>query len=108
MDVFKIPDLIRRDMLPGVKAGFVHTQNMTVAYWHFEPGAQIPLHAHPHEQVTNIIEGRFALTVDGKETIMTAGSSAAINPGLSHSGHALTKTYIIDVFYPAREDYRGL
>ena len=108
MTCIKIPDLIQHTILPGVKAGFIHTNNMTVAYWHFEPGATIPLHAHPHEQVTTIIEGEFELTVDGGSQIMTAGSALSIKPDSRHSGRAITKTYILDVFCPVREDYKRI
>ena len=32
----------------------------------FEPGATVPLHSHPHEQLGIVIEGMQALVVDGE------------------------------------------
>ena len=62
--------------------------------------------AHLHEQVTNVIEGEFELTVSGKTKILGPGSVAVIPSNTTHSGRSVTNTRVIDVFYPVREDYR--
>ena len=36
---------------------FVHSERMTFAWWRIEPGAEVPEHDHPHEQVVNVLEG---------------------------------------------------
>ena len=79
---------------------------MTFSFWNIEKGAQLPAHSHPHEQVTNIIEGRFELTVDGESKKLGPGSVVIIPPHAVHSGKAMAKSRVIDVFYPIREDYR--
>jgi len=79
---------------------------MTLAYWSFEPEVLVPDHAHPHEQVTNIVEGVFDLTVEGETHRLEAGSVFVIPPNASHSGKSITECCLIDVFYPVREDYR--
>jgi len=106
MDVFEVSDLEVRDLLEGTEARFVHGETMTVAYWRFEPGVRLPEHAHPHEQVTNVIEGEFDLTVEGETRRLRSGSVVVIPPDAQHSGRAVTDCRIIDVFHPVREDYR--
>ena len=106
MNVFELSDLETRELLEGAEARFVHGEMMTVAYWHFEPGVPLPEHAHPHEQVTNIIEGEFDLTVDGETHRLRPGSVVVIPPDAVHAGRAVTHCRIIDVFHPVREDYR--
>jgi quercetin dioxygenase-like cupin family protein len=59
-----------------------------------------------HEQVVNVIEGQFELTVEGKTTILNPGDLFVIPSNAGHTGRALTKCKVIDVFYPIREDYR--
>jgi quercetin dioxygenase-like cupin family protein len=66
----------------------------------------LPEHAHPHEQVTNVIEGVFDLTVEAETTRLRAGSAVLIPPNANHSGKSVTACRIIDVFHPVREDYR--
>jgi quercetin dioxygenase-like cupin family protein len=79
---------------------------MTVAYWDAEEGALLPEHSHPHEQVTNVVEGRLELIVAGESRVLEQGVAAIIPPHTPHSGVALTQCRIIDVFHPVREDYR--
>lgn len=95
-----------RELIPGTDVRFVHADRMTIAYWTFGPGIPFPEHSHPHEQVTNIIEGEFELTIDGVSEVLTAGGFAVIPPNAVHSGRSLTACRIIDTFAPVREDYR--
>jgi len=95
-----------RELLPGLRVRFVHSESMTLAYWNISAGADLPSHDHPHEQVVNVIEGSFELTV-GKETReLGPGDVVVIPSGISHGGKARTACRIIDVFHPVREDYR--
>ncbi len=93
-------------LLPGTKARFVHTDHMTIAYWDFEAGAELPAHQHPHEQVCTVIAGRFELTIEGHSQILEPGKVAVIPSQHLHAGRALSACQIIDTFYPVREDYR--
>jgi quercetin dioxygenase-like cupin family protein len=106
MEVLNLSEIAGRELLEGTEARFVHTDTMTVAYWRFDADAALPEHAHPHEQVTNVIEGVFDLTVEGETIRLEPGSVALIPPDAVHSGRAITDCRIIDVFHPVREDYR--
>ena len=102
----KIDDVEERVLIPGTRVRFVHSDRMTVAHWHFDPGIDLPAHSHPHDQICNVIDGEFELTVDGAPEILTAGHYRVIPPDVVHSGHSITACRIIDVFSPVREDYR--
>ncbi len=95
-----------KEPAPGYRAVFVHSENMTIAYWEVEEGAVMPEHAHPHEQVASVIEGRFELTVDGESKVLDNGYAAVIPSNTPHGGRALTHCRLIDVFHPVREDYQ--
>ena len=105
MEIIKLYEMPEREMAPGYHAKFVHSENMTIAHWNIEEGNALPKHSHHHEQVVNLIEGRFELTVDGESTILEAGSVVIIPSNVMHSGKAFTPCRIIDVFYPVRTDY---
>jgi quercetin dioxygenase-like cupin family protein len=102
-DLSKIEE---KEILPGLFVKFVHSENMSFAYWRIEKGADLPAHSHHHEQVVNVIEGEFELMVDGKPTILQADMVYIIPPHASHGGRAITDCRIIDVFYPVRDDYK--
>ena len=79
---------------------------MTTAFWHFDAGADLPMHSHHHEQVTYVQSGRIRLTV-GEETQEIAGGEGVMIPGgVTHGGHVLEDTDVIDVFNPVREDLK--
>ncbi len=106
MQIRNLAEVAGHELFPGFRAKFVHSANVTVSYWDVKAGAVLPEHAHPHEQISNVLEGEFELVVDGESCVLKADSVAVIPPDAKHSGRALTACRIIDVFYPVREDYR--
>ena len=60
-----------------------------------------------HALNVHVLEGEFELTVAGETKVLKPGQVAVIPSNVPHSGKALTKCYIIDAFYPVREDYRN-
>lgn len=106
MSFVKFESLEEKEPVPGYKAVFVHSKNMTLAYWEVEEGAVMPEHSHPHEQVASVVEGRFELTVAGETRVLGNDSAAVIPSNTPHSGKAITHCRIIDAFHPVREDYQ--
>jgi quercetin dioxygenase-like cupin family protein len=108
MDVFPLNQLKERELLPGGKARFAHSDSMTLAYWTFEAGIDLPEHTHPHEQILNVMEGTIEFTVEGDTQTVNAVSAIIIPPNATHSGKTLTACKLIDIFYPKREDFAAL
>jgi quercetin dioxygenase-like cupin family protein len=106
MKMTRIDDLEEKEVVPGIRGKFFHSDNMTVVYWNIDAGAVMPDHAHPHEQVVNVLEGEFDLKVEGKYYETKPGAVAVVPPNVEHGGKAKTNVRILDVFYPVREDYR--
>lgn len=99
-------DLPTKEPIPGFKGKFVHTDNMSVAHWRIAANSMAPIHAHPHEQITMVVEGEFELTIAGDKKVLKPGIVAVVPPDAEHSGIALTECHLIDMFHPVREDYR--
>jgi quercetin dioxygenase-like cupin family protein len=95
-----------KELIKGFRGRFVHTEKSTLVFWEIEAGAELPLHAHFHEQTTYVMEGRFELTVAGETQVYEPGLVAVIPSNVEHSGRALTPCKILDVFCPVREEYR--
>jgi len=101
-----VSELEAKEMFPGATARILHARHITIIYWDFEAGVRVPQHSHVNEQVLNVMEGTFELTVDGSMKRMEAGFAAVIPSDAPHSGRAVTACRLIDVFYPAREDLK--
>ena len=103
-----LKEINQKEIIKGYKARFVHSKNMTFAYWKIKAGSKLPEHSHIHEQVANIIKGEFKFKIgDETQIIKQNFNSIAIIPSnTKHSGIAITDCEIIDVFYPIREDYK--
>lgn len=106
MSFLNLKDCEEKNPVPGYYVRFVHTDNMTLAYWNIDAGAALPEHSHPHEQVANVIEGKFEFTLEGEKRIIEPGDVVTIPGNAKHAGKAVTDCRIIDVFYPVREDYK--
>jgi quercetin dioxygenase-like cupin family protein len=106
MPFINIDSLKEKEVFPGYHGRGIHTGKVTYMYWKVDAGAAVPEHAHMQEQVANVLQGEFELTVDGETSILEPGKVAFIPPNVKHSGRAITYCELLDVFYPEREDYK--
>jgi quercetin dioxygenase-like cupin family protein len=106
MPFIQLDDLKEREIIPGFRAVFVHTDSMTLAYWTVQSGAEMPIHSHPHEQVANVLEGEFELELEGERKLLSPGMAALIPSNAPHGGRAVTDCRLLDIFHPIREEYQ--
>jgi len=99
-------DLARKEPMTGFIGRFANGVTMTSVSWTIAAGSLLPEHAHPHEQVSHVLDGEFEMTIDGKTQRLGPGTVAFVPPNATHSGRALTDCRLIDVFHPVRDDYR--
>ena len=72
----------------------------------FEPGATVPLHSHPHEQLGMVLRGMQALVVDGEAHEMGPLEGYVLPSGVEHSAYCGPEgALVLDIFQPVREDY---
>jgi quercetin dioxygenase-like cupin family protein len=102
-NIESMPSLSPRD---GVTMWPATGTNMMINFVRIEPGAEVPLHHHPHEQGGTVIEGTILMTIDGETREMRVGDVYIAPP---HSVHGATAgpegCLVVDVFSPPREDY---
>ena len=89
-----------------VRGHYAHLERMTVGEVEVDAHTNVPMHQHPHEQVTYVLSGRFEFTVGHETTILEPGMVALIPPNTLHGGITLTACRVLDIFAPVREDYR--
>jgi quercetin dioxygenase-like cupin family protein len=68
-------------------------------------GAHVPLHSHPNEQLTYVLEGALLFRIDGREFTVRAGEVLTIPPNMPHEAFALEDTVDLDIFNPPRQDW---
>ena len=102
-----LASLPAKEILGGtIRGRYAHLEKMTIGEVELAAGVALPLHQHPHEQITCVISGRLEFTVGAETTILGPGMVALIPGGVRHGGKTLTACRVIDVFSPVREDYR--
>ncbi|MDE8555022.1 cupin domain-containing protein [Pantoea vagans] len=82
-----------------------HGGTMMAVEVHFEKGATGPLHHHPHEQLTCVLSGRFAFTIEGETREVAAGDTLYKAPNVLHGCVCLEAGVLLDTFTPQREDF---
>lgn len=89
----------------AVRGHYAHLERLTIGEVALQAGLTVPLHQHPHEQVTYVIEDRFQFTIGAETRVLEPGMVALVPGGVMHGGTTLTACRVLDFFSPAREDY---
>ena len=106
MSFIDLNEIEGKEVVPGFTGRFIHSKNMSIAFWTIKAGHSLPEHKHVHEQIANVIEGEIELVMEGKTHTLTKGTCLIIPSNVPHSGKAITDCYVVDVFYPVREDLK--
>lgn len=106
LNIMNISKIQEKEFFPGLNGRLIHGQNITWAFWNVKNGSTVPLHSHIHEQIMFVVEGEFKLTIDGIEKIYEKDDYVILPPNVPHEGIALSDCKLMDVFSPAREDYK--
>ena len=101
-------DVPRESLSDAIARQMVSTERVTLARLHMAAGAEVPLHAHEHEQIAMVQEGRMRLWLGehGDQVVdVAAGEFVRIPPNLPHRAEMLEDTLATDVFSPPRHDW---
>ncbi len=100
-------DASRHDLFPGVGIQTATGEQLTLSCVEMEPGALVPWHSHPHEQLGVLLEGELTFWIGDEKRTLRPGDMWRIPGGVSHQAQAGDRPVrAIDVFHPVREDYR--
>jgi quercetin dioxygenase-like cupin family protein len=99
-------DIKAKEIAPGFFSKLIHTESNTINFLEVAAGNELPIHQHPHQQCSFVLEGKFEMTVDGKTKLLTTDTFVLIPGDTPHGGRAITNCKLIDIFSPVREDYK--
>lgn len=81
-------------------------EKMMFSYLEMQPGAEVPIHHHPHEQGGIVLSGKLQLTIGDETRVLESGSMFIVPPNVPHRAVAIDgPVTVMDVFCPIREDY---
>lgn len=103
MNLSEIPS---KEIMPGYHGKLVHSESMSWVFWDVEEGAVVPEHQHIHEQIMHVVKGNFEFTLNGITNIYKPGDVVIISSNTPHGGKALTPCKLMDIFSPARDEYK--
>ena len=100
MPVIKYADMPVAKMNANVDRREAHTENLMLTVIDLRGrGAQVPVHAHPHEQISYIVEGTVSYTVgEGENQTVTEvgpGDVVVIPPRATHHIRNLSDKEVI-------------
>ncbi len=105
MSYFNVKEMAAKKPAEGVEIRVIPGANLTMAFFHLEPGAKIPEHSHPHEQMGTVLKGSIELVIDKEKRVVKEGDAYHISPDVVHGGKGLASPAdILEVFSPPRED----
>jgi quercetin dioxygenase-like cupin family protein len=101
-----IRNIPAKHLTEGVDGHYAHGERLTLGLVKLQPGSIVPLHSHPHEQITYILKGSLNMTIGGTEYLLKEGMYHVIPSNTLHNAVAPEYCEAIDVFNPVREDYK--
>lgn len=104
---FTVEQLRGVPLLPGATMRFVAGERLMALHGTLEPHASLPLHSHPHEQITYVLTGSVAFQVGDETREMRPGDGLVILGGVTHGAVRVGAegATILEVFTPIREEY---
>ncbi|HHY67844.1 MAG TPA: cupin domain-containing protein [Alicyclobacillus sp.] len=104
-----LPDLPFLEAATGVKLRPLFGCQLMFSYVTFEPNAEAPIHQHPQEQMSLVLQGRVRFDVGGNVRIMGPGDAVTIPANVPHGAVALEEGAVcLDAFAPPREGFKEL
>jgi len=108
MQRFWNPESIAPKVLAkGVTAKIAAGEKMMLSLVTLAPGAVVPTHSHPHEQMGFMVSGMMEFTIDGETRVFSGNEMYFVPGGVPHSAKGGTGGAVaLDAFSPPREEYR--
>lgn len=97
-----------RQLLEGVWMRAVYGENIMMSFVNLDPGAIIPEHHHPHEQMGYVFSGELEFDIGGETKCCHTGDTYLIPGNVPHSVRvsAAGPAKVLDIFSPPREEYK--
>jgi quercetin dioxygenase-like cupin family protein len=104
---WKPEDIGTKVLAPGVTAKIASGEKMTLSLVTLAPGAVVPTHSHPHEQMGLMVSGTMEFTIEGETRVLSGNEMYFVPGGVPHAAKGGPRGALaLDAFSPPREEYR--
>lgn len=93
------------ELTDKINLRFVTSSKFTVIQWSLKTGAKLPVHSHPNEQVTRILEGNVDVHTGDTVYHLHAGDVMVFPPNVTHGFTATADAVMYEQQTPFREDF---
>lgn len=102
---YKWSELAELQPFPGITLRLVSGDKVMLVEYTIVAGAVVPMHQHPHEQITHVLSGSLEFEVEGEKRTIATGDVLVIPGDVPHGGVALEPSMTLEAFAPPREDF---
>ena len=96
-----------RVLAPGVTAKIASGERMMLSLVTIAPGAVVPTHSHPQEQMGLMVSGTMEFTIEGETRVLSGNEMYFVPGGVPHAAKGGPGGAVaLDAFSPPREEYR--
>ena len=100
IDTHALPVVERK---PGWRGRYFNSPSLTFAHYEFDAGSTIHEHAHPQEEVWEVLEGELEITIGGVTQRASPGFAGIVPPDTPHFVRAVSNGKAIVIDYPIRK-----
>lgn len=102
-----LPALQPLAAVPTLSARLVAGERLMAMFGTVEPNASLPLHSHPHEQITYVLTGAIHFQVGDEGHDLVPGDGLVIPGGVTHGGIRVGPEgcSFVEIFTPLRDEY---
>ena len=104
---WNLEEIIPRVLAKDVTAKIASGEKMMLSLVTLAPGAVVPTHSHPHEQMGWMMSGTMEFTIEGETRVFSGNEMYFVPGGVPHSAKGGPGGAVaLDAFTPPREEYR--
>ena len=94
------------EFVPGVHIKAIGGEQVLMCLVRYEPGKQVPRHAHEHtEQLMAILEGSVTMTIGDETRELQPGDVVCVNRGIEHELHSENGVTCFEALSPVPLDH---
>jgi len=95
------------EALKGIyRKTMVYNNDIMLCHFFLKKNSEVPLHSHKEHQVGYVIKGKLKFFTENTDFIANEGDSYIFKSNEKHGASIIEDSEVIDVFNPARNDYK--
>lgn len=86
---FRVEELPAKEMVAGVRVRSVHLVDLMMTFVEYPAGATVPMHHHPYEQITYVLEGQLEVRMGAETRVLGPGEGVQVPANMEHSSRPI-------------------